>query len=313
MMAAVSAWIWLRSSENMRVVVIGTSGQLARCLAEEQPHHIGAVFLGRDRLDLARPGDVSPTLAAERPDLIINAAAYTAVDKAETEPDLAFAINRDGPAALAAFCATRGVTLIHISTDYVFDGAKPVPYVEDDAPSPINVYGASKLAGEQAVRRTMAQRSLIVRTSWVYSAYGQNFFKTMFRLAGERDRLRVVDDQRGRPTSAHDLARALWAIALEAAAWTADAPQWGLYHYAGEGTATWADFAEAIFAQARPRLLRTPAIERIASSEYPTPATRPRNSILDCSKFQRVFALPPRPWRQSLSEVITHNLVGELQ
>jgi dTDP-4-dehydrorhamnose reductase len=288
----------------MRVVVIGKAGQLARCLADERPHDVGAVFLGRDRLDLAHPGAVAPALDAERPDVVINAAAYTAVDKAETEPDLAFAINRDGPAALAGFCAARGIPLIHVSTDYVFDGTKPGPYVEDDAPSPINVYGASKLAGEQAVQNATALRFLIVRTSWVYSAYGQNFVKTMLRLASDRDRLRVVDDQRGRPTSAHDLARALWAITTQAAAWTTDAPHWGLYHYAGEETATWADFAEAIFAQAGPQLSRTPFVERITSNEYPTPAARPRNSVLECSKFQHIFDLPPRLWRQSLPEAM---------
>jgi dTDP-4-dehydrorhamnose reductase len=296
----------------MRVVVIGGSGQLARCLADERPRQVDAVFVGRDRLDLACSGAVSSVLSAERPDLVINAAAYTLVDKAETEPDLAFAVNRDGPAALAAFCAAGDVPFIHVSTDYVFDGAKPGPYAEGDAPSPINVYGASKLAGEQAVLRAMKQRHLIVRTSWIYSAYGHNFVKTMLRLAGERDRLRVVDDQKGRPTSAHDLARALWAVALEVRTWTADAQHWGLYHYAGEGTVTWADFAEAIFAQARPRLSRTPSVERIASSAYPTPAARPRNSSLECSKFQRVFGLAPQPWRLSLPEVIVRGFEREL-
>jgi dTDP-4-dehydrorhamnose reductase len=287
----------------MRIAIIGKNGQLARCLAEERPDGVDAIFLSRDQFDLAMPAAAMPVLEQVKPDLVINAAAYTAVDKAESEPEAAFAINRDGAAAVAAFCGAHGLPLIHISTDYVFDGGNPAPYREDAPPAPLNVYGASKLAGELAVREA-ARRVLILRTSWVYSAYGQNFVKTMMRLAEQRGRVRVVADQHGCPTSAHDLARAVWHVARTAAAWPPETPFWGIYHYAGHGATTWAGFAEAIFATTGPGLSRTPAIERITSGEYPTPAARPQNSVLDCSKFQQIFHLAPRPWRQSLSTVM---------
>lgn len=290
----------------MRAMILGAAGQLARCLRDERPGGVDAVFLTRKQLDLAALArDSSPLVQAveQRPAFIINAAAYTAVDRAETEPDMAFAANGDGPGVLAALCAGRGVPLVHVSTDYVFDGRKPSPYGEDDAAAPVNIYGASKFAGEQAIQAAEG-RFLIFRTSWLYSAHGGNFVKTMLRLGAERDRLRVVDDQRGRPTSAHDLARALWAAAIESAGWPAASPRWGVYHYAGEGVASWADFADEIFTQAQRWTGRAPVVERIGSHAYPTPAARPLNSVLDCTKYERVFRPAPPPWRRSLSEAL---------
>lgn len=290
----------------MRILIIGRSGQLARCLADEKPSGVECALWGRDRFDLAAIGgtgarEAARALTGHRPDAIVNAAAYTAVDKAETERETAFAVNRDGPAVLAGFCAREGVPFVHVSTDYVFSGAKTGPYVEDDATGPVNVYGASKLAGEEAVRKA-GGRFAVVRTSWVYSAYGQNFVATMLRAGTGRDRVRVVDDQRGCPTSAHELAKALWTVALRLAS-----PEGGLsgvYHYAGAGAATWADFAEAIFDEAKPWLGRRPVVERIGTADYPTQAARPANSVLDCSKVRAVFGLAAVPWRESLAKVI---------
>lgn len=294
----------------MRVAVVGRTGQLARCLREEQPPGYEATSFGRNQIDLAdlRWAAHGPScsglanLAAAEPDLVINAAAYTAVDRAETEQEAAFAANCEGPAALASFCASRDIPLIHISTDYIFDGLKPGPYQEDDRPSPLGVYGKSKLAGERAVLAN-APRSLVLRTSWVYSAHGSNFVKTMLKLGRERQSLRIVADQRGCPTSAHDLARAIWRLAPRITSWTGAAP-WGVYHYAGDGACTWAEFARAIFAEAAPLLGRRPEIIEITTAEYGAPAPRPRNSVLDCSKFVATFDAPMRPWPAALSEVI---------
>jgi dTDP-4-dehydrorhamnose reductase len=293
----------------MRVAIIGRTGQLAQCLREERPPGAQATYFDRSQIDLAdlgRSGDGSghsglSGLAAAGPHVVINAAAYTAVDKAEAERQAAFAANSHGPAALASFCASLGVPLIHMSTDYIFDGASPAPYREDDPPSPLGVYGQSKLAGEKAVLAA-APRSLVLRTSWVYSAYGSNFVKTMLRL-GRRRSLGVVADQRGCPTSAHDLARAIWGLAPTILSWPEAAP-WGVYHFAGEGACTWAEFARAIFAEAIPHSEDRPEIVEITSEDYGAPASRPKNSVLECSKFMRTFGASMRPWPAALSEVV---------
>lgn len=281
-----------------RILIIGRSGQLARALgAADWPAGIELVRQGREAIDLARPASVAAAVVAARPDLVINAAAYTAVDKAESEPDLAFTVNRDGPAALAEACHQLGAPLIHVSTDYVFDGAKAGPYVEEDPVGPVSVYGASKEAGESAVRARLPAH-VILRTAWVYAPEGQNFVRTMLRLGRERPELRVVDDQHGCPTAAAELARGVQAAALKLLAGGRDH---GTFHFCGAGATTWFCFAQAIFELAgepRPRLTAIP------TSAYPTPAHRPANSVLDSSKFARLYGVTARPWRESLAHCL---------
>ena len=287
----------------MRVVVIGQSGQLARCLAERVPDGAELSCLGRQAFDLAAPSPDFGVLQAQRPDLIVNAAAYTAVDKAESDRDAAFALNAHGPARLAAFTATQGIPLIHVSTDYVFDGAGSRPYEEEDATAPLNVYGESKLAGEQAILAAQP-RCIILRTSWLFSAHGGNFVKTMLRLGQERRHLRIVSDQTGCPTSAHDLADCIWQVAARIAAPGNAFGAWGLYHYAGAGATSWADFAQAIFASREAGLAHIPEIERVATSDYPTPARRPLYSVLNCAKLAGHLDIHPRPWQAALGDVL---------
>lgn len=285
----------------MKLLITGARGQLGfelRRYAWPADYQIAA----RDRvaLDISNRDAVVAALADEQPDIVINTAAYTAVDRAESEQDAAWAGNCTGPANLAAACRAASVSLIHISTDYVFDGSKPGPYHEDDPVRPLGVYGRSKEAGEREIRAALAQH-VIVRTAWVYSAHGHNFVRTMLRLAGERPLLRVVADQIGSPTSAGDLAAALAAIVERIVAGN---PSWGTYHFAGAGTVTWHGFAEAIFESAAPWRGAAPTVEAIATAEYPTPAARPKNSVLDCSRIGEAFGIAPRPWREALAEVI---------
>lgn len=284
----------------MRVIVLGRSGQLARCLAETSP---GPIFcLGRSELDLSLSDINTKALGAAQPDLVINAAAYTAVDQAETQPQAAFALNARAPARIAEFCEVRGIPLIHISTDYVFDGRASRPYTESDETAPINVYGQSKLEGEQAVAQRASQY-VIVRTSWLYSAYGMNFVKTMLRLGKERKQLRIVADQVGRPTSAHQLARVIWRIAEQ----LRNAPNrfpWGIYHYADIGEVSWAGFAQLIFATAQDYSNERPDVVPITTEQFPTAAARPRYSVLNTAKLQRVFQVRSQPFQESLRDVL---------
>lgn len=238
-------------------------------------------------------------LDSTRPDVVINAAAYTAVDKAESEPDLAYAINARGPGSLAAACAERGVPLIHISTDYVFDGSKTSPYREDDAIAPLGVYGQSKADGEAAVRHSNP-RHVIARTSWVYGPDGANFLKTMQRLAATRDEIGVVGDQHGAPTYTDDLASALLGIAIELAQSPQDAA-WGTYHIAGGGQTTWHGFASEIFAHHRAAGHKVPRLNEISTAQYPTPARRPAYSVLDQAKIGASFGVKMPDWRDSLT------------
>ena len=292
----------------LRVLATGGGGQVGRELARRgAAAGAGVAALPRAELDIADPAAIRAALDRLRPDVVVNAAAYTAVDRAESEPDAAFAANRDGAANVARACAAAGVPLVHISTDYVFDGTKDGPWTEDDAPNPLGVYGRSKLAGEAAARAAHA-RLVVLRTSWVYAAHGGNFARTMLRLGAERDRLRVVDDQRGAPTFAGDIADAALAVARRIAG-RADAP-WGLYHYAARGETTWRGFAEAILEAAAPALGRRPVVEPIATAEYPTPAARPANSTLDCARIDAAFAPPRRCWREGLAEVLDELLEG---
>ena len=290
----------------MRIVVTGGPyGQVLESLLEVGPtrgHEVAPV--GPPELDLA--GDtraIFEALRAARPEAIVSAAAYTAVDKAEGETDLAFAINARGAGAVAAAARELGVPIVHISTDYVFDGSKESPYVEDDPTRPTSVYGASKLAGEDAVLAEHGN-SAILRTAWVYSPFSANFVKTMLRLASDRDEVGVVADQRGNPTSALDIASAVITV-LENLAKSEDRELRGLFHMTGTGEASWADFAEAIFAASA--ALNGPAarVRRISTSDYPTPAKRPANSRLDSSRLGRIHGVQLPDWRTSTEEVVT--------
>jgi dTDP-4-dehydrorhamnose reductase len=280
------------------ILVLGRSGQVARELAKlGPPAGFELAFAGRERLDLGAD-DPRPLLDEIGPAAVINAAAYTAVDKAETQPEAAFALNRDGPAALALACAEAKVPLVHFSTDYVFDGEKPAPYLETDPVNPTGVYGASKAAGEAAVLAAGGP-AVVLRTSWVYSAFGANFVKTMLRLAATREEIGVVADQLGRPTWAEDCARGALRAARALLDQQIEGPE--LFHLSGEGDATWADFAEAIFEQSAARGGPSARVRRIATADYPTPARRPANSRLDCGKIIGALDFRPRPWRQSLA------------
>jgi dTDP-4-dehydrorhamnose reductase len=291
-----------------KILVIGRIGQVGHELARAPwPAGLAAEFVERDQLDLARPADVKAAVAAMQPRLVINAGAYTAVDQAETEREAAFAVNRDGPAALADVCREIGAALIHVSTDYVFDGAKPGPYTEDDPASPLSIYGASKAAGDAAIAARL-DRHVILRTSWIYSAVGHNFVKTILRLGAERDELRVIDDQHGAPTAAAEFARA--AIHIAAAIDAGKEDGFGVFNFTGAGATTWYGFAREIFAGAAERGAKVPLrVRPIATEDYPLPAPRPRNSRLDCARIARTYGLVAKPWRESLSDCLDE-LIG---
>lgn len=286
----------------MKVLVLGSNGQLGfELMRASWASGTDVVGLPYPEFDVTRPGDVETAVAAHAPDLLINATAHTAVDKAESEVELSFAINRDGPGAMAAACAKRGIPLIHVSTDYVFDGTKDGPYTEDDPINPLGVYGASKAAGEEAVRQA-SPHHVILRTSWVYSAYGTNFVKTMLRLGREREEMRVVADQHGSPTAAADLAAAIVQIA--ATIEKTGATAWGTYHLTGSGTTTWYEFADRIFQRLHKRTGKRPRLIAIGTADYPTPARRPANSRLDCSRARDQLGVACPPWQDSLDRVI---------
>ena len=285
----------------MKVLVCGHNGQVAQAL-QAQLAGVGEVhLLGREQLDMARPEALREPLRRLAPDLIINAAAYTAVDQAETEPDTAFAINAEGPRVLAEEALRLGAPLIHYSTDYVFDGEKASPYNEQDVPNPLGVYGRSKLAGEQAIT-ALGGEHLILRTSWVYSLYGRNFLLTMQRLLQEKPQLRVVDDQIGAPTWATTIAAGTRALIER---WQAgQAGAWGTYHLTAQGETSWFGFAQAIGEQLKARGLPCAELLPIPSSEYPTPARRPLNSRLDCSHLAREWNIQLPHWQQALIDCL---------
>ncbi|WP_370640747.1 dTDP-4-dehydrorhamnose reductase [Xanthobacter sp. NFH-44] len=285
----------------MRILLLGAGGQLGREITEHAAkREVELIGLDHTALDICDPAAVARAMEAQRPDVVINTAAYTAVDKAESEPELAARINAFAPGHIAERCARYRTPLIHVSTDYVFDGTKAAPYVEQDPVAPLGVYGRTKAAGEAAVR-SAAERHIIVRTSWVYGAYGHNFLKTVLRLARERERLTIVADQHGCPTATYDLAEALLTAAQ--AAMGEDA-RWGTYHFAGDGATTWHDFAAEIVRAAGPRLGKVPEVAPITTAEYPTPAKRPANSRLASDLFQRTFGLRAAPWQQRVAEVV---------
>jgi dTDP-4-dehydrorhamnose reductase len=265
---------------------------------------VEVVPVGRPELDLAEAGDATAVFAAVKPDVIVSAAAHTAVDKAESEADLAHAINARGAGAVAKAAAALGVPVIHLSTDYVFDGSKPTAWVESDPVAPLGVYGASKLAGEEAVLSCGA-RAVVLRVAWVFSPFGANFVKTMLRLAESRDRLGVVADQIGAPTSALDIADGILTIAKTLTARPDDPALTGVFHMgAGGPDASWADFADAIFAGAAARGRKAPVVDRIPTSAYPTPAKRPARSRLDSAKLAAVHGVSLPDWRGSLETVL---------
>jgi len=296
----------------VRIIVIGKEGQVARSLAERAPNH-GAkvVLLGRPKLDLADPSGIEDILLETGGDMIVNAAAYTAVDQAETEPELAEAINGIGAGAVAGAAAAMNVPVIQLSTDYVFDGTADHPYREDDEVSPLGAYGVSKLLGERAVVEE-TENHVILRTAWVYSPFGKNFVKTMLRLAMDRDEIGVVADQIGSPTSALDIADGILAISRNLLAQPDDRSLRGLFHMTGAGFATWADFASAVFEISAGLGGPSARVKPIATADYPTPAKRPANSRLDCTKLVRVHGVVLPPWRESL-EVCLKRLIGEFR
>ena len=291
------------------MAVTGRNGQIARSLA------LGAADAGfeiatlaRPRFDLAMPETIGPALAAIAPDIVVSAAAYTAVDRAETEAELAMRVNRDGPAALARAAAQLDIPILHISTDYVFDGEKGSPYLESDPVAPLGTYGRSKLAGEQAVAAETADFA-ILRTSWVYSSFGATFVKTMLKLAATRERLTVVDDQFGRPSYAPAIATGVFAVARHLLA-DRDERLRGVFHLAGGGEANWFEFAEAIMAASAERGGRLVPVEAITTAQFPTLARRPRDSRLDCRRIAAVHGVELPDWRRSLVNCIDSLMAG---
>ncbi len=300
-LAELPAYFRYEPTGAMKLLILGAAGQVGHELCRRAwPAGTVLAAFGRDGVDIARREAVAAAVARERPDIVVNAAAYTAVDRAEIATDRAWAGNCTGPLNLAATCRDAAIPLIHISTDYVFDGSKIGPYREDDPVRPLGAYGQSKEAGERAVRDALAQH-VILRTAWVYSAHGNNFVKTMLRLAGQYPVLRVVADQVGSPTAAADIAAAIGAV-VEAIA--AGNTRWGTYHFAGGGAVTWHGFAEAIFELATPWRGQPPRVDAITTAEFPTPTRRPANSVLDCGRIGAAFGIVPRPWRTALADVI---------
>ena len=285
----------------MRLLITGAYGQLGSELLRQADKKHQLLSVDHDELDITDPDAVIACFEDFHPDAVINAAAYTAVDRAESDVEAAFAVNRDGPANLARACGRADIPLIHVSTDYVFDGSKQAAYSEGDPVLPLGVYGTSKLAGEQAVLKG-CRKSIILRTSWVFSAHGNNFVKTMLRLGSERDELGIVADQHGCPTSAAELARAIYAVLDK----NLNDQYWGVYHFCQPDPMAWFGFAKSVFNVAREQglTLKIKTVNAITTDDYPTPAKRPANSVMDCAKFEDTFGYTIRPWRDSLVEVV---------
>jgi dTDP-4-dehydrorhamnose reductase len=293
-----SASQWQQALAGRRILLTGAGGQVGICLQQQMPKDVALLALDRKALDITDREAVTEAVAGFKPDWIINAAAYTAVDKAESEPELAFAINRDGAAHLAQAAADLNARMVQISTDYVFDGNKARPYRPDDNVNPINVYGESKLAGEIVTREALDEHALILRTAWVYASHGRNFLTTMLRLMRERDELKIVEDQVGTPTSARTLAEIiLIAIARKVT---------GTHHWTDAGVASWYDFACAIAELAKSAGLITGAcrIKPISTRDYPTPARRPVFSLLDKQSLRGAIGEHGMQWRRALQQMI---------
>jgi dTDP-4-dehydrorhamnose reductase len=292
----------------MRLLVTGTNGQVARALVDRagQFPQITVIAVGRPQLDFENIATIHPAISNARPDLIVNAAAYTAVDRAEQEPQRAYAVNRDGAAAVAAAAREMDVPLLHLSTDYVFSGSKNAPYLEDDETEPLGIYGQSKLAGELAVR-TENPSALIFRTSWIYSPFGNNFVKTVLRLAAERPQLRVVDDQVGNPTNALDLADALLLIAPRVREKNGEG---ATLHIAGTGSVSWFVLAKHVLAISQSISGPSAEVVPIPTSEYPTAARRPANSRLDTSAVAARFGLTLPGWKEGVEKTVRRLTAG---
>ena len=294
-------------SSKPRVLVTGADGQVGRALLREFARDASALIAcNRTALDLSNPDQIRNEIRQVAPDVILNAGAYTAVDRAETEQDLAMAINGRAPGILAEEAASSGAILVHYSTDYVFDGSKPSPWVEDDKTNPLSVYGSTKLAGEEAIRKA-GGRYLIFRTSWVYAPQGKNFVLTMLRLGRERDSLNVVDDQIGAPTTAAELARATHSIlrGIHDGRYGSETDWAGTYHMTCTESVSWCGFARAIFERA-PQLLagKSPRVNPITTADYPAPARRPLNSVLSNGKLHNRFGVQLATWQAGLDEVL---------
>lgn len=286
----------------LRFLITGQKGQVVTALAERAPEGVEVLTLGRPKLDLADPASIRAAFDGETADVVVNAAAYTAVDKAEEDEALAMRVNGAGAGLVAGEARRLGAPVIQLSTDYVFDGALDRPYREEDATAPLGAYGRSKLAGEEAVAAANP-RHVILRTAWVYSPFGANFVKTMLRLGETRDEMRVVADQRGCPTSALDIADAIFAVGLRLL--NAPGPEdYGVFHLTGAGEATWAEFAEAIFSDAQSLGRKPVKVTPITTDDYPTPARRPASSRLDGARLERIFGIRPPQWRASLKPVV---------
>lgn len=279
----------------------GGTGQVGTGLMLANRGRFEIVAPTRADFDLLDAASIERNIAARDWAAIINCAAYTAVDRAESEPQAAFAINAEAPGIMARAAAARAIPLLHVSTDYVFDGSKPDAYSEEDPVAPLGVYGASKEAGERAVRDA-GGRSIILRTAWVVSPWGHNFVKTMLRLGGERDELGVVADQVGCPTSAIDIAETLLILAERLLGDRRE--PCGTYHFVNSGQASWYDLASAVFAYAGARGMKIPRVNAIATADYPTPARRPANSRLSTAKLERTFGMKPRPWQEAVEEIL---------
>ena len=287
----------------MKILVTGSNGQLGWELCRQgRERGFDIIALDLPEFDITDQIAVKRLMSLSVPDMVVNASAYTAVDKAESEQDAAFSVNRDGPYYLAEACFKKGTPLIHVSTDYVFDGCKIGPYLETDQASPIGVYGKSKAEGEEKIRCNLKEH-IIIRTSWLYGMHGNNFVKTMLKLGRERDEIRVVVDQTGCPTFAGDLAEAILDIALKIN--DGRKISWGTYHYCGGGSTTWYGFASKIFEIAKGyESFKIKKMIPIKTSEYPTAATRPLNSVMDCSLFTKEFYISQPPWEESLASML---------
>lgn len=294
----------------MRLLIAGWQGQVARSLVELalKRKDVTALSVGRPALDLCQPSSIKSTLVGDLPDVMINTAAYTAVDRAEAEPDAVFRLNSAGAAAFAEAGAKRGIPIIHLSTDYVFDGNKTAPYTEDDEPAPQSVYGRSKLQSESAVAEANPHH-VILRTAWVHSPFGRNFVKTMLDLAETRDEINVVDDQTGSPTYAPHLAEAILGIAQRIAKGEAP-PPWGLYHAANSGAVTWCGLARKVFEVSRASGGPSAKVNAITTAEYPTAAPRPANSRLDCTRLAETFGITLPAWEHGVEDCVKRLLEG---
>lgn len=287
-----------------RILLTGANGQLGYEVARQGLEKgLDLAALDRSQLDITDRTSVAEVVGQLAPDLIVNTAAYTAVDRAETDRQAAFAVNRDGARNLAEAAQKHGSVLIHFSTDYVFDGSHQHGYVEQDDVGPVSVYGESKEAGETAIRAA-TDRHMILRTSWVYGVHGANFVRTMLKLAQERGQISVVDDQRGCPTYTADLAEVVLRLAERILTEQLQQDGYGTFHCAGQGEVTWHGFADKIFELAGERFCKKPELIAIPASEFPTPARRPANSALDCSKLARVHGLALRQWQEALSDML---------